>query len=142
MITIREILNGKGNRIVSVGSRATLADAARCMSEQGVGALAVCDGEEVAGMLSERDLVLALAGHRAEAAAMSVAAAMRPAAEIGPDDEIDEAMRRMTDRRRRHLLVRDGEVPIGMVSIGDLVKAMQEEQAGTITSLHRYITAG
>lgn len=142
MITIREILHTKGDRIVGIGAHATLAEAARCMSEHGVGALAVRDGSTVVGMLSERDLVLALAKHDAGAAATEVGQAMHPSTEIGPDDDIDEAMRRMTDRRRRHLLVRDGGATLGMVSIGDLVKAMQEEQAGTITSLHRYITAG
>lgn len=140
MITIRQILSKKGDRIVGVGANADLAEAARTMSTQGVGALAVRDGQSIVGLLSERDLVLSLAQLGTGAATVTATVAMQPAPEIDIDEEILQGLRMMTDRRRRHLLVREEGRIVGMVSIGDLVKAMHEEQVGTISSLHQYIT--
>lgn len=140
MMTIRQILAHKGDRIVSIIAQASLSEAARTMSEHGVGALAVRDGEAIVGMLSERDLVLCLARLGSAAAAATAGTAMQAAVDIGIDDELMDGLRLMTDRRRRHLLVREEGRVVGMVSIGDLVKAVHEEQAGTISSLHQYIT--
>lgn len=140
MITIRQILARKGSHIFGVSYLATAAEAASAMSSYGVGALAVRNGEAIVGLLSERDLVLCLAENGSDVAGITVMAAMHPPLEIEVDEDIQAALGMMTDRRRRHLLARDGERIVGMVSIGDLVKAGLEEQAGTITSLHQYIT--
>ena len=140
MITIRQILAHKGGHIVGIGAACSLADAARTMSERGVGALAVWDGDTIVGMLSERDLVLHLATCGAGVANVTVATAMQPPADIGIDEELMGGLRQMTDRRRRHLLVREDGKIVGVISIGDLAKANHEEQVGTISSLHQYIT--
>lgn len=140
MITIRQILARKGDRIVGVDARTRIAGAAEVMSKEGVGALVVREGDAVVGLLSERDLVLCLARCGASAANSTAAEAMQASVDIGIDDDLMDGLRLMTDRRRRHLLVRqDGKV-LGVVSIGDLVKAVHEEQVGTISSLHQYIT--
>ncbi len=140
MITIRKILGRKGERILGVEANATVAEAARAMSEHGVGALAVRQGPDIIGLLSERDLVLCLANVGLGTADVPAAKTMQPAVEIGIDDDIMDGLRLMTDRRRRHLLVREDGRIVGVVSIGDLVKALHDEQAGTISSLHQYIT--
>ncbi|MEK7412167.1 MAG: CBS domain-containing protein [Planctomycetota bacterium] len=140
MITIRQILNHKGDHVIGISSQNTLTDAARSMHEHGVGALTVHEGNDIIGLISERDLVLSLAQLGSEAANAAVAATMQPTADINVDDELMDGLRLMTDRRRRHLLVRQEGRCIGIVSIGDLVKAMHEEQVGTISSLHQYIT--
>ena len=140
MITIRQILAHKGGNVVGIDGTVSLAAAARTMSERGVGALAVRAGEAIVGVLSERDLVLCLAKLGATAADATAATVMQPALTIAIDDELMAGLHLMTNRRRRHLLVQqDGQI-IGMVSIGDLVKAIHEEQVGTISSLHQYIT--
>jgi CBS domain-containing protein len=112
------------------------------MSEHGVGALAVRDGDTIVGIVSERDLVLSLAKHGAGTAGEATAVAMQPVLSIDVEDDVMDGMRLMTDRRRRHVLVQERDQVIGLVSIGDLVKAVHEEQVGTISSLHQYITTG
>lgn len=142
MATIAQIVARKGNRIIDIPADATLTEAARIMAADGVGALVVREGVAFAGVLSERDLVLRLADQGAAAAATRVRDAMQVAVEIDSEADLDQGMALMTDRRRRHLLVRSEGRMMGLVSIGDLVKALHEEQVGTITSLHRYITTG
>ncbi len=140
MITIRQILAHKSSDVFGVGSKSTLADAAQAMADHGIGALAVRDGEAITGLLSERDLVLCLARLGTAAASATVASVMQPPLHIDIDEDLHDGLGQMTDRRRRHLLVQEHGVVVGMVSIGDLVKATVEEQAGTISSLHQYIT--
>jgi len=140
MITIRQVLADKGARLLGIEATATLAEAAQVMSEKGVGALAVRSDNAIVGMLSERDVVLSVAKLGSSAANVPVRSVMQATVEITVDDELMDGLRLMTDRRRRHLLVRDQGHVVGMVSIGDLVKAVHEEQVGTISSLHQYIT--
>lgn len=140
MITIRQILAHKGNRILEIPASATLTEAAQAMSSQGVGALAVRANGDIIGLLSERDLVLRLARDGTRTATEPISDAMQPTVDIDIDEDLNTGLGLMTNRRRRHLLVRDGGTVVGMVSIGDLVKATLEEQAGTISSLHQYIT--
>lgn len=140
MITIRQILAHKGDRILEIPASATLTEAAQAMSSQGVGALAVRSNGTIIGLLSERDLVLRLARDGTRTATEPISDAMQPTVEIDIDEDLNTGLGLMTNRRRRHLLVRDGDRVAGMVSIGDLVKATLEEQAGTISSLHQYIT--
>lgn len=140
MPTIRQVLLRKDDRLLGVDVQASLSEAAGIMSAQGVGALIVREDDAIVGLLSERDLVLCLARQGAAAAATPARQAMQPAVDIDIDDGLMDGLRLMTDRRRRHLLVRDGGRVVGVVSIGDLVKAVHEEQVGTISSLHQYIT--
>lgn len=140
MITIRQILAAKGGQVFSVQSQANLGEAATTMAERGIGALAVHEGEVIVGLLSERDLVVCLARQGVGAATAAVASVMQPPLHIDIDADLHDGLGQMTDRRRRHLLVQDHGRVVGMVSIGDLVKAVHDEQVGTISSLHQYIT--
>jgi CBS domain-containing protein len=140
MITIRHILAQKGDRILDIPASATLTEAAQEMSRHGVGALAVRADGAIIGLLSERDLVLRLAKDGTRTATEPISDVMQPTVDIDIDEDLNTGLGLMTNRRRRHLLVRDGGAVVGMVSIGDLVKATLEEQAGTISSLHQYIT--
>ena len=141
MITIRQILAHKGNRIVGISSQASVTEAARTMSEHGVGSLAVLESNVIVGLVTERDLVLCLALRGSDAANATTATTMQSFVDIDVDDELMDGLRVMTNRRRRHLLVRQDGRCVGIVSIGDLAKAIHEEQLGTISSLCQYITS-
>lgn len=132
-MTVRQILLRKGVQIFAVGPEAPLAEAARRLRLYDVGALLVLDGEALVGILSERDLVRAVAEEGAGALKQPVRAEMSSPVEVcGPEDEIRALMARMTALRIRHLPVVDDGRVVGVVSIGDVVKTrVQEVQADT-----------
>lgn len=140
MATLSRILARKGDRILDITDNASLVQAAQAMAGHGVGALAVRRDGTIVGVVSERDLVLLLARLGGAAASTPVGEAMQAAVEISADADLNQGLEMMTDRRRRHLLVRQEDQIVGLLSIGDLVKALHEEQVGTISSLHQYIT--
>jgi CBS domain-containing protein len=110
------------------------------MAEKGVGALPVMRGTELAGMVSERDYarkVILLGRSSAETAVWQIMAT--PVITVKLDDTVHHCMQLVTEHRIRHLPVIDNKQLIGMVSIGDLVKAVMDEQQQTITQLEQYI---
>jgi CBS domain-containing protein len=110
------------------------------MAERHVGALLVIDGGRLEGVVSERDYArkVVLSGRSSGTTAVREIMSS-PVITIAPDKTVDDAMRLMTARRIRHLpVVRDGEV-LGVVSIGDLVKSVIDEQRHTIEDLRSYI---
>jgi CBS domain-containing protein len=125
-MNVHAILGQKGSAVATVDQQASLADAAAKLRDHGVGALVVSsDGAHIDGILSERDVVRALANHGAGALGRPVSSAMtvdvRTCAEA---DTVDELMSLMTERRIRHVpVVDDAGVLAGIVSIGDVVKA-------------------
>jgi CBS domain-containing protein len=140
MTLISEVLDHKGGTVLAIDQDATLHSAVQTMSRSGIGSLAVRSGDTIVGILSERDVVLRLASHAGAVMGMAVRDAMHAIHTVECDDDVRHAMTLMTNRQVRHLLVqRDGST-IGIVSIGDLVKAAIEEQEGAITRLHHYIT--
>lgn len=137
---IREILAAKGNAVYSIPPRATVYDAIAEMADKGVGALLVMDGERLAGIVSERDYTrkVILKG-RSSREALVEEIMTRDVVTASPDITVAEGMRLMTDHRIRHLPLVSGGQVAGVVSIGDLVKAIISEQQETIAHLTNYI---
>ncbi|PZU01029.1 MAG: inosine-5-monophosphate dehydrogenase [Brevundimonas sp.] len=137
---VAEILKTKGNAVFAIAPETTVSDACQPLDEKGVGALVVCDGDLVAGVFSERDVVRALAIDGAAALARPVADYMTAKVIFAePREEMSALMARMTDRRIRHLPVLEGQRLIGVVSIGDVVKCQIAEHAQEADSLRSYI---
>jgi CBS domain-containing protein len=140
---VAEILRSKGGAVHALGPKASMAEAAGELQARRVGALMVCDGDACVGVLSERDIVRAVAQDGAAALDKTVAHYMtRHVIFADPGESVDQLLGRMTDRRIRHLpVLRDGAL-MGVVSIGDLVKARIDEAAREAESLKSYIAAG
>jgi CBS domain-containing protein len=142
-MNVEAILRSKGSDVATIRPDATIAAAVRELKTRGIGALLVSpDGKHVAGILSERDIVHALAEQGAELLATTVDRLMtRKVITCVPEDTVGELMARMTQHRFRHLpVVRDG-VLIGIVSIGDLVKNRIEEVEFEANSLRSFIAS-
>lgn len=121
-MTIAAILQGKGHDVVSVGVDTSVRDAVALLAEKRIGAVPVLEGDRVAGIMSERDVIYCLRSDGAAILDWSVGKVMTaPAITIEPHVSALAALSQMTKRRIRHLPVVDGERLIGFVSIGDLV---------------------
>lgn len=138
---ISSILKHKGQDIVSVGPGATIAEVARILKSRRIGAVLVLDAEgQLLGILSERDIVSRLAERGASVLEMSAAQLMTgDVTTITPRTTVNEAMELMTNRRFRHIpVVEDGRL-VGLVSIGDVVKAKITEAEQEVDSLRAYV---
>lgn len=141
---VKHILRDKGRDVVSVPSTATLSEAVRVLARRRIGAVVVHDDDNaVAGILSERDIICALADGSANALARSVAAHMtQRVSTCRENDAIEDLMELMTRKRFRHIpVVEDGRL-VGIVSIGDVVKSRIAETEAEAESLRGYIAAG
>lgn len=141
MHSISDILRRKGTEIRSAAPDETVLEAISRMAEHGVGALLVMRGDQLVGLLSERDYTrkVILKGLRSRDTAVE-AVMSSPVLTISPDATVRQGLAMMTDKYIRHLPVSDDSGVIGVVSIGDLVKAVIEEQETVIEHLERYIT--
>lgn len=139
---LKDILRRKGTDVTTIRHDASLLDAARTLTEGNIGVLLVVDGSDVPfGILSERDIVHQLASHSAELNNLRVQDAMtREMIICVPDDDVDYAMKVMTQQRIRHLPIMEGDQLRGLVSIGDLVKSHINQAETEIRYLHSYIT--
>tara|TARA_B100000949_G_scaffold76518_1_gene68156 strand:- start:391 stop:819 length:429 start_codon:yes stop_codon:yes gene_type:complete len=137
---IEQILKTKGGNVLTIEASQTLAEAARFLDEERIGAVVAMSGEGLAGVLSERDILRQLARHGAAALQMSVEESMtRGVITANPTESLDQCLGRMTDRRVRHLpVMRDGKLA-GIVSIGDLVKWKIEETRAEADAMADYI---
>jgi CBS domain-containing protein len=139
-MTVRAILDLKGRDVVIIAPEKTLADAALLLSENRIGALVVVVGERVSGILSERDIVRAVASDGAAALANKVSDKMTgTVVTCGPQDTMAAVMNRMTAGRFRHLPVVDNGRLSGIVSIGDVVKFRLAEIERESSMLRDYI---
>jgi CBS domain-containing protein len=141
---VSDILLQKGGLVFTVTPGTSVAQLSQQLSTRRIGSVLVLDGEgAVAGIVSERDLVRALASHGAKAMELEARQVMtRDVITCDPDDSIDQVMQTMTSGRFRHLpVVRHGEL-LGLVSIGDVVKARLEETKHETEALKAYIVAG
>jgi CBS domain-containing protein len=142
-MTIAAILHHKGNDIVSVGPHASIAEVCLTLAEHRIGAVPVTDDTDqrhILGMLSERDIVRVIATHGAAALAMTVDQVMtHQIRTASPRVTVNEAMAMMTEGRFRHLPILDGERLVGLVSIGDVVKARIETVEQEAESLKAYV---
>ena len=142
MRTVRQLLDMKSPEIHSIGPDAPVIDAIRLMAERRIGALLVMDGPRLAGMVSERDYArkIVLQG-RSSKDTLVREIMTADVVSVGPQDNSDHCMQLVTDSRIRHLpVVEDGHV-VGMISIGDLVKATIEAQRQELDHLQRYIAS-
>lgn len=141
---VSDILSQKGATVFTVAPTASVAEISQQLSARRIGSVLVLDADgSVAGIVSERDLVRALSRHGAKAMELEARQVMtREVVTCDPDDSIDGVMQTMTDGRFRHLpVVRHGEL-LGLVSIGDVVKARLEEARHETEALKAYIVAG
>lgn len=140
---VAEILKGKGHAVWSVTPDLRLGDACAELERRRVGAVIVCDAERVVGVLSERDVVRAIAGGGESALSRPVSDFMtRDVVFAAPSETVGVLMQRMTDRRIRHLpVLADGRLN-GVISIGDVVKCQIDEATREAESLRTYIAAG
>jgi CBS domain-containing protein len=140
MATARHLLDRKGRAIFSVGPDDPVLEAIRMMAEHHVGALLVMSANRLVGIVSERDYARKVILKGRSSADTPVSQIMSsPVVTVSLTNSVQECMQLMTSRRLRHLpVVEDGAV-VGMISIGDLVKAVMEEQKQTIEQLESYI---
>jgi CBS domain-containing protein len=140
MRQVRHLLEAKGNAVYTITPEAPVLDAIRLMAERSVGALPVMRGDVLAGIVTERDYArkVILKGHSSRETPVSDIMTPAPAS-VSPGTTVDECMHLCTELRVRHLPVLDGNRLVGIVSIGDLVKAVIDDQANEIDQLQRYI---
>jgi CBS domain-containing protein len=140
MQTAKDILNGKGREVWSVAPDTSVLDALKVMAEKEVGAVLVLDGDKLLGILSERDYArrVVLAGRSSKDSPVSAVMTTHVVC-VAPDRSVEECMALMTDKRLRHLPVLDHKKVVGVVSIGDLVKAAIDDREFTIAQLQSYI---
>ncbi len=140
-MTVAAILHHKGYDVAYVRPAALIADVAKMLTDRGIGAMVVLDAaDQLVGIISERDILHALAAHGAHALEMSAAQLMTRALKTArPQTTVAEAMEIMTAGRFRHLPVLDGGTLIGIVSIGDIVKARIMQSEHEVDSLRAYV---
>lgn len=139
-MTVAAILNSKGPEVVTVRTEQTLGSAATLMTERRIGSVLVMEADAIAGILSERDIVRAVAQHAAAALGMPVGSAMTREVLFGaPADTVDKVLALMTERRIRHLPVKDHGRLVGLVSIGDVVKKRIEDVLEEAESLRAFV---
>lgn len=140
MTMLSQLLESKGRDVYSVAPGASVLDAVRAMAERHIGALLVMEAGRLTGIISERDYArkVVLKGRSSTTTAVHEIMSA-PVVTIAPEQTVDDAMRVMTTRRIRHLPVVRGDSVLGVVSIGDLVKSVIEEQRHTIEDLRSYI---
>ena len=140
MITVRQLLDKKGRQIFSIAPGAAVLEAIRLMAERHVGALLVMEGETLSGIVSERDYARKVILMGRSSADTPVRDIMTVAVvTVQPETPVEKCMQVMTERRVRHLPVIEAGRVVGMVSIGDLVKAVIADQQQHIEQLESYI---
>ncbi|WP_374468887.1 CBS domain-containing protein [Phenylobacterium sp.] len=139
---VSQILRSKGDLVFTAKPDDTVAQVARLLNDLRVGALVVLDADRVVGIVSERDVVRMMAEAGADALERPVSACMtKDVVYAEPGETVDHLLSRMTDRRFRHLPVCRNERLVGIVSIGDLVKAKISEVEAEADGLKAYIAA-
>ncbi|HVZ09493.1 CBS domain-containing protein [Rhodopila sp.] len=142
MTTVAAILKHKGYSVFTISPTALISEVAAILNEHRIGAVLVIDhANQLLGVVSERDIVRSLAANGARTLEMTAGQLMTRALHLAhPDTTVAEAMQMMTAGRFRHLPVVDHEALIGLVSIGDVVKARIMQQEATVESLTAYVT--
>lgn len=141
MKTLQRVLEAKGNQVFSVGPDTTVFDALGEMSERDVGALIVMEDGKVVGIFSERDYArkIILAGKASRETSVREIMTSR-VIYARPELSLEECLALMTDKRIRHLPVMRGDDLVGVVSIGDLVKGIIDDQRFLISQLESYVS--
>ena len=142
MRNVQQILDQKGHRIISVAPTASVRDVISLMAEHNIAAVLVLKGNELVGISTERDYArkVVLLGRNSADTPISDIMTSNVVC-VSPGDTAQRCMSLMTEKKCRHLPVRDNGEIIGMVSIGDLVKAVIEDQQQEIQALQQYISS-
>lgn len=142
MRTVRQLLDAKAAEVFAIGPDAPVIDAIRLMAEKRIGAVLVMQGSRLAGILSERDYARKIVLQGRSSADTPVRDIMTAQViSVGLGDSAERCMQIVTEQRIRHLPVLDGDEVVGVVSIGDLVKAVIEDQQVELDQLQRYIAS-
>jgi CBS domain-containing protein len=143
MARVSEILRKKGTDVLKIEAAATVFDAIKRIVELNVGSILVTEGDQVVGIMTERDYLRKVAVHGRTSHDTTVGEIMSsPLVYVTPQTTIDESMAIMTDRRIRHLPVVEDDDVVGIISIGDVVKFQSNEQSFQIKYLTEYISGG
>jgi CBS domain-containing protein len=143
MKTVKDILRTKGHDVWSITPDATVYEALKFMADKNVGALVVLDGETVVGIVSERDYARKVILHGRSSMEIHVREIMTSRVYfVNPEQSIAECMAQMTDKHVRHLPALENDRLVGVISIGDVVKAIIADHESTIKHLEDYITGG
>jgi CBS domain-containing protein len=141
MLQVRHLLDSKPVGVVSLPPEAPVLDAIRRMADHGIGSVLVMRGNALVGIVSERDYARKVALQGRSSATTPVSDIMSsPVKTVAREASVHDCMQMMTEGRVRHLAVLDGDRVIGVVSIGDLVKALLELQQHEIEQLQHYIS--
>ena len=140
MRTVRQLLEGKKPGVITIDSTEPVRTAIQLMADHYIGALPVLEGGKLAGIVSERDYArkVVLMGRKSTETTVGTIMSA-PVIIVGPQITVNECMVLMTERRIRHLPVVEDGALIGVISIGDCVKAVIDEQRHEIEDLRRYI---
>ena len=142
MRTVRHLLESKAPEVFAIGPDQPVLDAVKLMAEKHIGALLVMQAGRMVGILSERDYARKIVLQGRSSATTPVRDIMTTdVISVGLADTADHCMQLVTNRRIRHLPVLDGDAVLGVVSIGDLVKAVIEDQQVELDQLQRYIAS-
>jgi CBS domain-containing protein len=140
MRSVKDILQEKGTQVYAISPDAKVYEALQMMANKNVGALMVIEGDTVAGLISERDYARKIVLKGKFSKDVPVREIMTAdMVRIGPDDDVEYCMELMTDKRVRHLPVFKNDLLIGIISIGDIVKAIIEHKEEIIEHLENYI---
>ena len=143
MKTVKQLLDTKGYHLHSASPKTTVFEALQKMAQEEIGALVVLDDGELVGIVSERDYARKVILKGRLSRDTPIADIMtRKVICVTSDQSVTECMELMSDRRVRHLVVGDSQRIAGVISIGDIVKAIIEDQQVTIHQLEHYISGG
>ncbi len=143
MSRVSDVLRGKGSAVCTISPDAPVSELLAMLAEQNIGAVVVADGDDVVGIVSERDVVRGM--HRESDSLLSSSVRDIMSSTVVtcvPEDEVDHLMRTMTERRFRHVPVLSKGKLAGIVSIGDVVKVRIGELEDERAHLHSYLAAG
>jgi IMP dehydrogenase len=140
MATLQDLLALKGQEVISVRPADTVLQAANLMNERNIGGVLVLEGDQVAGIFTERDVIRRVVASGLDPATTRVAAVMSaPVITCQPDLSIDDCAALMMAKRIRHLPVQDAAGLTGMVTIGDLLAHKVSEQQATLEQMNNYL---
>lgn len=143
MSTVRDIIRKKGSEIWSIAPDATVYDALQMMADKGAGALLVMTGDQVNGILSERDCVRKIDLQGRTSRAIKVQDIMTSdVVSVQVTEQLEECMATMLEKNIRHLPVYDGSQLLGLISVRDVLREVVEVQKSLISQLERFITGG
>jgi CBS domain-containing protein len=143
MSTVRDIIRKKGSDVWSIAPDATVYDAMQMMAEKNAGALLVMTGEQVVGILSERDCVRKIDIQGRTSRLTQVSDIMTSEViSVEVSEKLEDCMATMLEKNIRHLPVYDGEKLLGLISVRDVLREVVEVQKSLISQLERFITGG